>query len=39
MVTDELTGLRRLYLGFTGARVVLTANNLGVLFAYIFLKN
>lgn len=30
MVTDELTGLRRLYLGFTGARVVLTANNLGV---------
>jgi len=30
MVTDELAGLRRLYLGFTGARVVLTANNLGV---------
>jgi hypothetical protein len=30
MVTGELAGLRRLYLGFTGARVVLTANNLGV---------
>ncbi|MDH4230998.1 MAG: acetylserotonin O-methyltransferase [Nitrospirota bacterium] len=30
MVTNELAGLRRLYLGFTGARVVLTANNLGV---------
>ncbi|MBS1127390.1 MAG: O-methyltransferase family 2 [Nitrospirae bacterium] len=30
MLTNELAGLRRLYLGFTGARVVLTANNLGV---------
>ena len=30
MMTEELTLLRRLYLGFTGARVVLTANNLGV---------
>ena len=30
MVPKELMELRRLYLGFTGARVVLTANNLGV---------
>lgn len=30
MVTDDLAGLRRVYLGFTSARVVLTANNLGL---------
>lgn len=30
MGTEELTRLRRLYLGFTGARVMLTANNLGI---------
>jgi ubiquinone/menaquinone biosynthesis C-methylase UbiE len=30
MVLNDLIELRRLYLGFTGARVVLTANNLGV---------
>lgn len=29
MISDDLKELRRLYLGFTGARVVLTANNLG----------
>jgi SAM-dependent methyltransferase len=30
MAPGDLQGLRRLYLGFTSARVVLTANNLGV---------
>jgi len=30
MVPQDLAGLRRLYLGFTAARVILTANNLGV---------
>ena len=30
MVTDELAGLRKLYLGFTSSRVILTANNLGI---------
>lgn len=30
MAPDDLTGLRKLYLGFTASRVVLTANNLGV---------
>jgi len=30
MVPEDLAGLRRLYLGFTASRVVLTANNLGV---------
>jgi len=30
VVSKDLIELRRLYLGFTGARVVLTANNLGV---------
>ena len=30
MVPDDLTGLRKLYLGFISSRVILTANNLGV---------
>jgi ubiquinone/menaquinone biosynthesis C-methylase UbiE len=30
MVTEELRGFRKMYTGFTGARVILTANNLGV---------
>jgi ubiquinone/menaquinone biosynthesis C-methylase UbiE/DNA-binding transcriptional ArsR family regulator len=30
MAPDDLIGLRKLYLGFTASRVVLTANNLGV---------
>lgn len=30
MVPEDLAGLRRLYLGFTASRVVITANNLGV---------
>ncbi|MBI5632409.1 MAG: methyltransferase domain-containing protein [Nitrospirae bacterium] len=30
MITDDLAGLRKLYLGFTSARVILTANNLGL---------
>lgn len=30
MRTDDLTALRKLYLGFTSARVVLTANNIGL---------
>lgn len=30
MVPDDLTELRRLYLGFTSSRVVLTANTLGI---------
>jgi ubiquinone/menaquinone biosynthesis C-methylase UbiE/DNA-binding transcriptional ArsR family regulator len=30
MISEELAGLRKLYLGFTGARVVLTANSLAV---------
>lgn len=30
MITDDLAALRKLYLGFTSARVVLTANNLGL---------
>ena len=30
MVPEDLAGLRRLYLGFMGARVVLTANSLGL---------
>lgn len=30
MMPEDLAGLRKMYLGFTAARVVLTANNLGV---------
>lgn len=30
MVTEELRNFRQMYTGFTGARVILTANNLGV---------
>lgn len=30
MIPKDLLGLRKLYLGFTGARVLLTANNLGI---------
>jgi ubiquinone/menaquinone biosynthesis C-methylase UbiE len=30
MVPDDLAGLRKLYLGFVSARVILTANNLGI---------
>jgi ubiquinone/menaquinone biosynthesis C-methylase UbiE/DNA-binding transcriptional ArsR family regulator len=30
MVQDDLAGLRKLYLGFIPARVILTANNLGI---------
>jgi len=30
MVPDDLAGLRKLYLGFTSSRVILTANNLGI---------
>jgi ubiquinone/menaquinone biosynthesis C-methylase UbiE len=30
MVPDDLAGLRKLYLGFVPARVILTANNLGI---------
>jgi ubiquinone/menaquinone biosynthesis C-methylase UbiE len=30
MVPDDLAGLRKLYLGFISARVILTANNLGI---------
>ena len=30
MVTQELVGLRRLYLGFIASRTVITANNLGI---------
>ena len=30
MVHKDLMALRRLYLGFTGARVIITANNLGI---------
>ncbi|HXX80871.1 MAG TPA: methyltransferase [Thermodesulfovibrionales bacterium] len=30
MVPEDLAGLRRLYMGFTAARVVITANTLGV---------
>lgn len=30
MVPEDLTQLRRLYLGFTSSRVILTANNLGL---------
>jgi ubiquinone/menaquinone biosynthesis C-methylase UbiE len=35
MVPEDLAGLRRLYLGFTSARVVITAANLGI---FDFLK-
>jgi SAM-dependent methyltransferase len=30
MVPNDLAGLRKLYLGFTSSRVILTANNLGI---------
>jgi len=30
MITDDLVGLRKLYLGFISSRVILTANNLGI---------
>jgi ubiquinone/menaquinone biosynthesis C-methylase UbiE len=30
MVPDDLTGLRKLYLGFISSRVIVTANNLGI---------
>jgi ubiquinone/menaquinone biosynthesis C-methylase UbiE len=30
MVPEDLAGLRRMYLGFTSSRVILTANNMGV---------
>jgi ubiquinone/menaquinone biosynthesis C-methylase UbiE/DNA-binding transcriptional ArsR family regulator len=30
MVPDDLAGLRKVYLGFTSSRVILTANNIGI---------